>query len=115
MCSGRGAITTRTVYSQEMRRSGTSVPWIEEHAVKAPDDLKVLASLFENMDVAARYEPFKEHQAAVGEDGLPVTAFTVAAGPVHHIQKYFFGATDPRIFFITTTTTGPRFSTWPTP
>ncbi len=92
--TAKGAITTRTVYSQDMRRSGTSVPWIEEHAVKSPDDLRVLAHLFENMDVTPHYEPFKAHQAAVGEDGLPVTAFTVAAGPVHHIQKYFFGATD---------------------
>lgn len=92
--TAKGSITTRTVYSQEMRRSGASVPWIEEHAVKTPDDLKVLAHLFENMDVAARYEPFQAHQAAVGEDGLPVTAFTVAAGPVHHIQKYFFDATE---------------------
>jgi hypothetical protein len=91
--TARGSITTGTVYSQDMRRSGTSVPWIEEHAVKTPDDLKVLAHLFENLDVTPHYEPFKEHQAAVGEDGLPVTAFTVAAGPVHHIQKYFFDAT----------------------
>jgi methylmalonyl-CoA mutase cobalamin-binding domain/chain len=92
--TAKGSITTRTVYSQDMRRSGTSVPWIEEHAVKSPDDLGVLAHLFENMDVTPHYEPFKEHQAAVGEDGLPVTAFTVAAGPVHHIQKYFFDATE---------------------
>lgn len=92
--TAKGAITTRTVYSREMRRSGTSVPWIEEHAVKSPDDLKVLAHLFENMDVTARYEPFKDFQSAVGENGLPVTAFTVAAGPVHHLQKYFFDATD---------------------
>ena len=77
-----------------MRRSGTSVPWIAEHAVKAPDDLRVLADVFENMDVVANYEAFKAHQAEVGEDGLPVTAFTVAAGPVHHIQKYFLDATE---------------------
>jgi methylmalonyl-CoA mutase cobalamin-binding domain/chain len=92
--TAKGSITTCTVYSQEMRRSGTSVPWIEEHAVKSPEDLKVLAHLFENMDVAPHYEPFKAHQAAVGENGLPVTSFTVAAGPVHHIQKYFFYATE---------------------
>jgi methylmalonyl-CoA mutase cobalamin-binding domain/chain len=92
--TAKGAITTCTVYSQEMRRSGTSVPWIEEHAVKSPDDLKVLAHLFDNMDVTSHCEPFQELQAAVGEDGLPVTAFTVAAGPVHHIQKYFFDATE---------------------
>jgi 5-methyltetrahydrofolate--homocysteine methyltransferase len=77
-----------------MRRSGTSVPWIAEHAVKGPDDLKVLANVFENMDVVASYEAFKAHQAEVGENGLPVTAFTVAAGPVHHIQKYFLDATE---------------------
>jgi len=92
--TAKGSITTRTVYSQEMRRSGTSIPWIEEHAVKSPDDLRVLAHLFENMDVTPHYEPFKTHQTAVGENGLPVTSFTVAAGPVHHIQKYFFDATD---------------------
>jgi corrinoid protein of di/trimethylamine methyltransferase len=92
--TAKGSITTSTVYSQEMRRSGTSVPWIEEHAVKTTDDLKVLAGVFENMDVAANYEAFKAHQAKVGENGLPVTAFTVAAGPVHHIQKYFLDATE---------------------
>jgi corrinoid protein of di/trimethylamine methyltransferase len=90
----KGSITTSTVYSQEMRRSGTSVPWIEEHAVKTPDDLKVLAGVFENMDVVANYEAFNAHQVKVGENGLPVTAFTVAAGPVHHIQKYFLDATE---------------------
>jgi corrinoid protein of di/trimethylamine methyltransferase len=92
--TSKGSITTSTVYSQEMRRSGTSIPWIEEHAVKTPDDLKVLAGVFENMDVVANYEAFKAHQAKVGENGLPVTAFTVAAGPVHHIQKYFLDATE---------------------
>ena len=92
--TAKGSITTSTVYSQEMRRSGTSFPWIEEHAVKTPDDLKVLAGVFENMDVAANYDAFKGLQAQVGENGLPVTAFTVAAGPVHHIQKYFLDATE---------------------
>jgi corrinoid protein of di/trimethylamine methyltransferase len=92
--TAKGAVTTSTVYSQEMRRSGISVPWIEEHAVKTPSDLRVLAHVFENMDVTANYETFKTHQAQVGENGLPVTAFTVAAGPVHHIQKYFLDATE---------------------
>jgi methylmalonyl-CoA mutase cobalamin-binding domain/chain len=92
----KGTIRTSTVYSDQMRRSGTSVPWIEEHAVKSPEDLKVLAHIFENMDVVACYEPFRAYQAAVGENGLPVTSFTVAAGPVHHIQKYFLDAT---VFF----------------
>ncbi|MGE5257484.1 MAG: cobalamin-dependent protein [Hyphomicrobiales bacterium] len=92
--TAKGSITTSTVYSREMRRAGTSVPWIEEHAVKNPDDLKVLAGVFENMDVVANYEAFKAHQESVGENGLPVTAFTVAAGPVHHIQKYFLDATE---------------------
>ena len=92
--TAKGSITTSTVYSQEMRRSGTSVPWIEEHAVKTPVDLKVLAGVFENMDVVSNYEAFTAHQAKVGENGLPVTAFTVAAGPVHHIQKYFLDAAE---------------------
>jgi len=92
--AAKGSVTTSTVYSREMRRSGTSVPWIEEHAVKTPADLKVLAGIFENMDVVANYDAFRAHQAQVGENGLPVTAFTVAAGPVHHIQKYFLDATE---------------------
>jgi len=92
--TAKGSINTSTVYSQEMRRSGTSVPWIEEHAVKTPEDINVLASVFENMDVVPNYETFKTHEVQVGENGLPVTAFTVAAGPVHHIQKYFLDATE---------------------
>jgi methylmalonyl-CoA mutase cobalamin-binding domain/chain len=92
--TAQGSITTSTVYSQEMRRSGTSIPWIEEHPVKSPEDFKALAGIFENMDVVPNYDAFKRHNQTVGENGLPVTAFTVAAGPVHHIQKYFLGATE---------------------
>jgi len=92
--TAEGSITTCTIYSEEMRRSGTSVPWIEEHAVKTSEDLKVLARVFENMDVVPNYEAFSSHKAQVGEKGLPVTAFTVAAGPIHHIQKYFLNSTE---------------------
>lgn len=92
--TSQGSLTTATVYNDKMKRAGTSVPWIAEHLIKGPDDYRVAAGLFENMDVIPAYEGFAQWKAEVGENGLPVTAFSVAAGPMHHIQKYLIEATD---------------------
>ena len=41
-----GSVSTKTMYSDEMRRSGASITWIEEHVIKRPEDYKVVGYLF---------------------------------------------------------------------
>jgi 5-methyltetrahydrofolate--homocysteine methyltransferase len=90
----KGMVSTCKVYSEEMKRGGVSIPWIEEHIIKKPEDYRIVACLFENLDLAPHYESFLRWEKEVGEDGLCAAWFAGAASPMHHIQKYFLDATE---------------------
>jgi methylmalonyl-CoA mutase cobalamin-binding domain/chain len=89
-----GSVSTKTMYSDEMRRAGASITWIEEHAIKRPEDYKVVGYLFENITLVPSFERFRAWQKYVGEDGVPGTMIGLACSPMHHIQKEFLDATD---------------------
>jgi len=89
-----GSVSTKTMYSDEMRRSGASITWIEEHVIKRPEDYKVVGYLFENIELVPSYERFRAWQNYIGEDGVPGTMIGLACSPMHHIQKEFLDATD---------------------
>ena len=89
-----GSVSTKTMYSDEMRRSGASITWIEEHVLKRPEDYKAVGYLFEHLTLRPSYERFREWQKYVGEDGVPGTIVGLACSPMHHIQKEFLDATD---------------------
>jgi len=89
-----GTASTTIIYTEEMRKSGVSIPWIEEHIIKKPEDYRIVAYFFENIELVPYFDEFIRWQEEVGDDGVAVTWFTGAASPMHHIQKYFLGATD---------------------
>jgi corrinoid protein of di/trimethylamine methyltransferase len=90
----KGMVSTCKVYSEEMKRGGVSIPWIEEHIIKKTEDYRIVACLFENLDLVPHYHPFLRWEKEVGEDGLCAAWFAGAASPMHHIQKYFLDATE---------------------
>ena len=90
----RGAVRTVSVYSEEMKKAGISIPWIAEHAIKKREDYDVVACLFENVDLVPHYEEFERLQREVGEDGVMTAYFTGCPSPIHHIQKQFLDATE---------------------
>jgi corrinoid protein of di/trimethylamine methyltransferase len=91
-----GLIRTTTGYTEEMKKSGASITWIREHAIKGPEDYRILAYIYGNMDFVPDYQPFEQWKASVGEDGVAVTNAlgTIAASPFHLIQKDLLGATE---------------------
>ena len=89
-----GTVSTTIIYTEEMKKSGVSISWIEEHIIKKPEDYRIVAYLFENIELVPYFDEFIKWQKEVGEDGLAVTWFTGAASPMHHIQKYFLDATE---------------------
>jgi corrinoid protein of di/trimethylamine methyltransferase len=89
-----GDVSTRTMYSGEMRRSGASITWIDEHVLKDLKDFKVVSYLFEHLELRPRFEDFLKWQSYVGDDGVAFTMVGLAASPMHHIQKEFLDATD---------------------
>ncbi len=91
-----GTVSTTTGYTEEMRQSGASITWVKEHAIKGPDDYRVLAYIFGNMDFVPDYAEFTRWKESVGEDGVAATNAlgTIAASPMHLIQKDLLGATE---------------------
>lgn len=92
-----GSISVKEVVTEEMRRAGASITWIQERAIKRPEDYAVLAYIFENVEVVPAYERYAQWQAEIGEDGIATMMGTLAACPMQHIQRDFLEATD---FFI---------------
>lgn len=88
-----GVVSTTTAFTEEMKKSGTSLSWIEEHAIKGPKDYRPLGYLFENLKLLPKFEDFIRWQNGIGEDGLPVTLVAGSASPMHHIQRDLLDAT----------------------
>lgn len=92
-----GDIRTVTVYTEKMRKSGISQEWVKEHAIKKPEDYKVVGYIFETIKLEPDFDDFISWKNKIGEDGIAATLGGRAASPMHHIQKYFL---DDTAFFL---------------
>jgi len=88
-----GMVSTTHGSTAEMRKAGASIPWVKEHAIKGPDDYKVLAHIFGNLSILPAYERYNAWRADVGDDGITV-AMSMGTSPMHFIQKIFMDATE---------------------
>ncbi len=89
-----GMVSTTTAYTDEMRKAGASVTWIDEHILKGPEDYRVVGYLFENLELYPAYEDFSRWKSEIGEEGVACTMVALASSPMHHIQKEFLDATE---------------------
>lgn len=91
-----GMVWVRHGYTAEMRKSGASITWVKNSAIKKPEDYRVLAHIFGNLKLKPAYERFLKWKSLVGEDGIAVgQGLGIAcSSPLHFIQKTFIGATD---------------------
>ncbi|MEJ2165304.1 MAG: cobalamin-dependent protein [Desulfobacterales bacterium] len=91
-----GTVSVRHGTTAEMQKSGASVTWVKEHAVKTKDDYHILAHVFNNLKLKPAYERFKQWQDSVGEDGVAVAhgLGIACSSPMHFIQKTLLGATE---------------------
>jgi len=89
----RGAIRTATTFSEEMRKSGNSLAWISEPALKGPEDYSALGYIFENIELRPAFQRFGAWQEEIGPDGVACAMAGLAASPMHHIQREFLDAT----------------------
>jgi corrinoid protein of di/trimethylamine methyltransferase len=92
-----GTISVTEVITEEMRKAGASITWIQERAIKRVEDYATLAYIFENIEVLPDYESYAKWQAEIGDDGIATLYGSFCACPIQHIQRDFLEATD---FFI---------------
>ena len=90
----KGVVSTKEVINEEMRQAGVSITWVQEHAIKRPEDYAIWAYIFENITVTPDYDRYRAWQERVGEDGVAVMMGVFSASPVHHIQRDFLDATE---------------------
>ena len=91
-----GEISVRHGITAEMRKSGASITWVKEHAVKSKEDYHTLAHLFANLNLMPAYDRFNRWKESVGEDGIAVAQGLgiACSSPMHFIQKTLLDATD---------------------
>ncbi len=91
-----GMVSVRHGTTAEMKKSGASITWVKETAIKKPEDYRVVAHIFGNIKLIPAYERFLEWKNSVGEDGIAVgQGLGIAcSSPMHFIQKTLIGSTD---------------------
>jgi hypothetical protein len=92
-----GSVSGAFRYTDEMKRGGASISWIDEHVLKQPEDLRVLEHIFSNLEVVRAPKDYERWRAWVGEDGVAVAHVAAAASPMQHIMRDLLPMTD---FFI---------------
>jgi len=90
----KGMVSTKEVINEEMRQAGVSITWVQEHAIKQPQDYEIWAYIFENITVTPDYDRYRAWQQSIGDDGVAVMMGTFSASPIHHIQRDFLDATE---------------------
>lgn len=90
----KGTVSTKEVINEEMRNAGVSITWVQEHAVKRPEDYGIWAYVFENITVTPDYDRYRAWQNRIGDDGVAVMMGSFSASPIHHIQRDFLDATE---------------------
>ncbi len=90
----KGTVGGCFVFTEEMRRSGVSVPWIKEHILKEEADYPAIGYLFENMKVEQAYEGYRRWADGIGDNGLAVAYALTSGSPMHHIMKILVDSTD---------------------
>lgn len=89
----KGTVTAAFTYTEEMQRSGVSIPWINEHALKGENDFAPLGYIFENLKIESAPRGYIDWAASLGEDGICAAYALTAASPMHHIMKVLCDAT----------------------
>ena len=89
-----GMVRTVSGLTEEMKRGGSSLGWVQKRIIKKPEDYKIVGYLFENMEVSPSYERVQALIDSVGDDGVvTVMGPTLGGSPMHMIQKEFLDST----------------------
>jgi corrinoid protein of di/trimethylamine methyltransferase len=91
-----GMVSVRHGLTPEMRKSGASISWVKEHAIKGPEDYKVLAHIFGNLEIKPAYERYNAWRNYIADGGIAVAhgLGLSCTSPMHFIQKTFLDATE---------------------
>lgn len=89
-----GMVRTIGGLTEESKKAGSSLGWVQEHVIKKPSDYAIVGHIFENIEVFPQYEGARAYIDQIGENGVAaIGGPSLGASPVHMIQKEFIDAT----------------------
>ena len=80
-----GEVFTHLRQTEEMRRYGITLPYVEHYAIRSPDDFEAVAQVFERIEVIPTPENYAEFHRRIGDQGLAIAQGLIAASPMHLI------------------------------
>ena len=83
----KGTVRVSFEMTEDMKRSGTTISWITEHAIKSGEDYAPLIFLFENLDVEPKYDGIRSMIDSAGEDALVVSTASIPGSPMQYIMR----------------------------
>jgi uroporphyrinogen decarboxylase-like protein len=89
-----GTATSTITYTEEMRKAGASVAWVDEPVIKTVDDYRVVGHIFRNVRVVPDYDNYRAYEAQLGERSFAVGYGLGSISPVHHMMKELTNHTD---------------------
>lgn len=82
-----GTVSTVVLYDQSMRKAGITITHIDKHAITSVADYAAVGYIFENARVLPNYDGYRQFAEYVGDRGLAVGFISLAASPMHLIQR----------------------------
>ena len=73
-----GEVSTKTIFTDDLRRAGSTIPFVKEHIISRRDDYRIVGYLFENLELTPHYDDFIRWRDEVGEDGYCAAAVSVS-------------------------------------
>jgi len=89
-----GMVKTVGGLTEEMKKKGSSLGWVQEQLIKTPQDYKIAGYIFQNIEVFPQYEGAQEYINQIGDGGVAAAGGpTLGASPMHMIQKELIDTT----------------------
>jgi len=83
----KGNVSVNWLFTEDMRRAGTSISHIAKTAITCDEDFEPLIYLFEHIEVEPYYEGLKRMIAMTGEDALVIAGASLPASPMQFIMR----------------------------
>lgn len=85
--SEKGEISTSFSYSEDLFKSGVSIPDITDHAIKNINDYITLAEILSKVKIIPKPEQYESYSNRIGNRGAAVAFLSLACGPYQHIMR----------------------------
>ena len=89
----KGSVRVGFEMTEDMKKSGATISWITEHALKGVGDYAPLTFIFENLDVEPCYDRVSAMIDDAGEDAVVVANASMPGSPMQHIMRDLIGMT----------------------